>query len=84
MVKHFGEPLVLTTDKAPALLCVFKKLKKHVFYKQTIHCTIKHFNNFIEPDHEHIKRRFVQSYLGFKLFVMFLALKRNRNDLRLI
>ncbi|PET49841.1 hypothetical protein CN271_31255 [Bacillus cereus] len=28
LVKTFGEPTVLTTDKAPALLCAFKKLHK--------------------------------------------------------
>ncbi|PGT65264.1 IS6 family transposase, partial [Bacillus cereus] len=27
LVKAFGEPTALTTDKAPALLCAFKKLK---------------------------------------------------------
>ncbi|PFK05950.1 IS6 family transposase, partial [Bacillus cereus] len=31
VVKHFGEPSVLTTDKAPALLCAFKKLKNNGF-----------------------------------------------------
>ncbi|WP_229188714.1 IS6 family transposase, partial [Bacillus cereus] len=48
LVKHFGEPMVLTTDKAPALLCAFKKLKEQGFYKRTTHCTVKHLNNFIE------------------------------------
>lgn len=28
LVKAFGELMVLTTDKVPALLCAFKKLKK--------------------------------------------------------
>ena len=31
LVKAFGEPTVLTTDKAPALLCAFTKLKEQVF-----------------------------------------------------
>ncbi|EOO61203.1 hypothetical protein IKE_05933 [Bacillus cereus VD196] len=31
LVKHFGEPTVLTTDKAPALLCALKKLKHNGF-----------------------------------------------------
>ncbi|PGC45981.1 IS6 family transposase [Bacillus toyonensis] len=65
LVKVFGEPTVLTTDKAPALLCVFNKLKEQGFYKRTTHCTIKHLNNLIEQDHRHIKRRFVQS-TGFQ------------------
>lgn len=61
----FGEPTVLTTDKAPALLCAFKKLKEQGFYKHTNHCTIKHFNNLIEQDHRHIKGRFAKS-AGFQ------------------
>ncbi|WP_229188591.1 IS6 family transposase [Bacillus cereus] len=65
LVKHFGEPMVLTTDKAPALLCAFKKLKEQGFYKRTTHCTVKHLNNFIEQDHRHVKRRFAKS-AGFQ------------------
>ncbi|HFJ9287397.1 TPA: DDE-type integrase/transposase/recombinase, partial [Bacillus toyonensis] len=61
LVKAYGEPTVLTTDKAPALLCAFKKLKKNGLYVHTKHCTIKHLNNLIEQDHIHIKRRFVKS-----------------------
>ncbi|PEY99717.1 IS6 family transposase [Bacillus sp. AFS018417] len=61
LVKHFGEPSILTTDQAPALLCAFKKLKKKGLYQHTKHCTIKHFNNLIEQDHRHVKRRFVKS-----------------------
>ncbi|WP_257205690.1 IS6 family transposase, partial [Bacillus cereus] len=61
LVKIFGEPTVLTTDKAPALLCAFKKLRKNGFYKHTMHCTIKHLNNRIEQDHRHVKRRFAKS-----------------------
>ncbi|MED1024441.1 DDE-type integrase/transposase/recombinase, partial [Bacillus mycoides] len=65
LVKHFEEPTVLTTDQATALLCALKKLKKHGFYSHTKHCTIKHFNNLIEQDHRHVKRRFVKS-AGFQ------------------
>ncbi len=32
LVKHFEEPSVLTTDKAPALLCAFKKLQKNILH----------------------------------------------------
>ncbi len=35
LVKHFGEPTVLTTDKALALLCAFNKLRKQGFYPTT-------------------------------------------------
>ncbi|MGG0311849.1 IS6 family transposase [Bacillus mycoides] len=65
LVKQFGEPSVLTTDKAPALLCELKKLQKDDYYTQTKHCTIKHRNNLIEQDHRHVKRRFVKS-VGFQ------------------
>ena len=65
LVKAFGEPTVLTTDKAPALLCALKKLKNNGLYVHTKHCTVKHFNNHIEQDHRHIKRRFVKS-AGFQ------------------
>ncbi|PED40208.1 IS6 family transposase [Bacillus cereus] len=56
---------VLTTDKAPALLCAFKKLKEQGFYKRTTYCTIKHLNNLIEQDHRHVKGRFAKS-AGFQ------------------
>ncbi|MDA1775244.1 IS6 family transposase [Bacillus cereus] len=65
LVKQFGEPSVLTTDKAPALLCAFKKLQKGEYYTDTKHCTVKYLNNFIEQDHRHIKRRVVKS-AGFQ------------------
>lgn len=65
LAKTFGEPPVLTTDKAPALLCALKKLKHKCFYVHTKHCTVKHFNNLIEQDHRHVKRRFAKS-AGFQ------------------
>ncbi|OTX91870.1 IS6 family transposase, partial [Bacillus thuringiensis serovar chanpaisis] len=42
LVTTFGEPVVLTTDKAPALLCACKKLKEEGLYKHTNHCTVKY------------------------------------------
>ncbi|MCU5408990.1 IS6 family transposase [Bacillus cereus] len=65
LVKDFGEPTVLTTDKAPALLCALKKLKYNGLYVHTKHCTVKHLNNLIEQDHRHSKRRLVKS-AGFQ------------------
>ncbi|WOA60542.1 IS6 family transposase [Bacillus mycoides] len=65
LVKAFGEPTVLTTDKARALLCAFNKLKEQGFYRRTTHCTVKHLNNLIEQDHRHVKRRFAKS-TGFQ------------------
>ncbi|EOO24342.1 hypothetical protein IIU_05982 [Bacillus cereus VD133] len=65
LVKTFGESTVLTTDKAPALLCAFKKLRENDFYKHTTYCTVKHLNNLIHQDHRHVKRRFAKS-AGFQ------------------
>lgn len=65
LVRTFGEPTVLTTDKAPSLASAFKKLKEIGLYKNTFHRTIKHLNNIIEQDHRHVKRRFSRS-LGFQ------------------
>ncbi|PHD59072.1 IS6 family transposase [Bacillus toyonensis] len=69
LFKAFGEPTVLTTDKAPALFCAFKKLQKNNYYKHTKHCTIKHQNNLIEQDHRHVKRRFAKS-AGFQTVLL--------------
>jgi putative transposase len=65
LVKAFGEPAVLTTDKVPALLYAFKKLREKGIYKHASHCTVKHRNNLIEQDHRHVKRHFAQS-AGFQ------------------
>lgn len=64
LINTFGEPTVLTVDKAPALLCTFEKLQNNAFYTYTRHCPVKHLNNLIERDHRHIKRRFAKS-VGF-------------------
>ncbi|WP_255255556.1 IS6 family transposase [Bacillus cereus] len=61
LVKVFGEPTVLTTDKAPTLLCAFKKLQKDDFYTHTKQCTVKHLNNLIEQGHRHVKWRCAKS-----------------------
>ncbi|GLV67118.1 hypothetical protein Bmyc01_57870 [Bacillus mycoides] len=61
LVKMFGEPTVLTTDKAPALLCAFKKLREKGFCKHTTHCTIKYLNNLIAQDHRQVKHCFAIS-----------------------
>ncbi|PGT57772.1 IS6 family transposase, partial [Bacillus cereus] len=68
LVKHFGEPSVLTTDKAPALLCAFKKLQKDDYYIHTKHRTVKHLNNLIEQDHRHVKRSLQQSNFVFSTY----------------
>ncbi|OUB06951.1 hypothetical protein BK708_39535 [Bacillus thuringiensis serovar yunnanensis] len=65
LVQAFGEPKILTTDKTPILLYALKKLKHNGFYVDTKHCTVKHFNNLIEQDHRHIKRRFAK-FTGFQ------------------
>ncbi|PET34092.1 DDE-type integrase/transposase/recombinase, partial [Bacillus cereus] len=58
-------PAVLTTDKAPALLCAFEKLGNNGLYVRTKHYTVEHQNNLIEQDHRHVKRRFAKS-AGFQ------------------
>ncbi|MDM5153341.1 IS6 family transposase [Bacillus sp. DX1.1] len=65
LVRTYGEPTVLTTDKAPSLNCALKKLQRIDFYKNTFHRTTKYLNNLIEQDHRHVKRRFARS-LGFQ------------------
>ncbi|HFK1812623.1 TPA: DDE-type integrase/transposase/recombinase, partial [Bacillus cereus] len=67
LVKTFEEPIVLTIDKAPALLWALKKLKHKGLYMHMKHCTVKYFNNFIEQNHRHIKRHFIKS-AGFQAF----------------
>ncbi|PGX90088.1 IS6 family transposase, partial [Bacillus cereus] len=64
LVRTFGEPTVLTTDKASSLASAFKKLKEIGLYKNTFHRTIKYLNNIIEQDHRHVKRR--SRSLGFQ------------------
>lgn len=61
LVKHFGEPTVLTIGKAPTLQCTFNKIKKQGFYQNTIHYIIKHLNYFIEQGHRHVKRYVLKS-----------------------
>ncbi|WP_423243085.1 IS6 family transposase [Bacillus cereus] len=61
----FMKRLVLTTDKAPSLICVFKKLQRINFYKNTFHRTIKYLHNLIEQDYRQVQRRFAHS-LGFQ------------------
>lgn len=65
-MERLVKPSVLTTGKAPALLCAFKKLQKDDYYTQTKHCTIKHRNNLIEQDHRRL--------------TCFSYHQRNRND----
>lgn len=60
VVKAFGKPTILSTEKAPALLCSFNKLKEQGYYKCTIHCTIKLLNNLIKQGHIHINRYLVK------------------------
>ena len=57
----------ITAKRLLPYFCAFKKLKHNelfmCLYKK--HCTVKHFNNLIEQDHRHIKRRFAKS-VGFQ------------------
>ncbi len=51
LIKKFGEPRVLVTDKAPSLTCAFRQLKSDGFFKSTIRRTSKYLNNIIKQDH---------------------------------
>ncbi len=57
LVKQFGEPRALVTDKAPSLSCAFKQLKSEGYFTSTTHRTSKYMNNIIEQDHRPIKKR---------------------------
>lgn len=57
LIKQFGEPRVLTTDKAPSLSCAFNQLKSETLFVSTTHRTSKYLNNIIEQDHRPIKKR---------------------------
>ncbi len=49
---------ILTTGKAPVLLCAFNKSKEQGFYLNTTHCTIRHLNSLIKQNHRHVKSSF--------------------------
>lgn len=57
LIKRFGEPRVLVTDKAPSLYCAFNRLQSDGMFVHTIHRTSKYLNNIIEQDHRPIKKR---------------------------
>jgi len=57
LLKQFGEPRVVVTDKAPSIIAAFTKLQKQGKYKKTEHRRIKYLNNLIEQDHRKIKMR---------------------------
>lgn len=57
LIKQFGEPRTLVTDKAPSLTCAFNKLKSEGLFSTTDHRTNKYLNNIIEQDHLTIKKR---------------------------
>lgn len=57
LIKQFGEPRVLVTDKAPSLRSAFNQLKSEGEFTYTSHRTSKYLNNIIEQDHRSIKKR---------------------------
>lgn len=57
LYKHFGEPKVIVTYKAPSIGSAFRKLQMNGFYTKTEHRTKKYLNNLIEQDHIPVKRR---------------------------
>ncbi|OTW90204.1 hypothetical protein BK702_09915 [Bacillus thuringiensis serovar cameroun] len=59
LIKHFEDPSVLTPDKAPVLLCTFKKYRKTLIIPIP-NCIIKHHNNLIEQNHRYVKHQFLK------------------------
>lgn len=57
LLKQFGNPRVIVTDKAPSLTCALKQLKSKGLLVSIIHRTSKYLNNIIEQDHRPIKKR---------------------------
>ncbi|MBO0477840.1 IS6 family transposase, partial [Vagococcus sp. DIV0080] len=57
LIKQFGEPRVLVTDKAPSLSSAFNQLKLEGKFTNTTHRTSKYLNNIVEQDHRPIKKR---------------------------
>lgn len=57
LIKQFGEPKVLVTDKAPSLSSAFNQLHSEGLFSKTEHRTNKYLNNIIEQDHRSIKKR---------------------------
>lgn len=57
LIKQFGEPKVLVTDKAPSLSSAFNQLHSEGLFSKTEHRTNKYLNNIIEQNHRFIKKR---------------------------
>ncbi|SLM86968.1 Mobile element protein [Vagococcus fluvialis bH819] len=57
LIKQFGEPRVMVTDKAPSLSCAFNRLKFEHLFTKTEHRMSKYLNNIIEQDHRPVKKR---------------------------
>lgn len=57
LIKQFGEPRVLVTDKALSLSSAFNRLQSEGLFSKTEHRTSKYLNNITEQDHRPIKKR---------------------------
>lgn len=66
IVKQFGEPRVLVTDKAPSFSCAFKQLKSEGDFTSTNHRTSKYLNNIIEQDYRQSRKDI--NYFGPPLY----------------
>lgn len=62
LIKQYGEPRALVSDKNPAIICAVKKLrKKKKLLKKTDYRKVKYLNTIIEQDHRQVKKRFPKS-----------------------
>lgn len=48
LIKQFGEPRAIVTDKALSSSCAFNRLKSENLFAKTEHRTRKYLNNIIE------------------------------------
>ncbi|CRH18981.1 IS6 family transposase [Carnobacterium maltaromaticum] len=65
LIRRYGEPRALVTDKCAATIAAVNKLKNEGFLKSVDYRLSKYLNNVIEQDHRQIKKRFSKS-LGFQ------------------
>ncbi|OLZ39035.1 hypothetical protein BVV32_01760 [Staphylococcus aureus] len=61
LIKQFGKPQEVITDKAPSTKVAMAKVIKAFKLKPDCHCTSKYLNNFIEHNFSHI---FVRDFIN--------------------
>ena len=62
IIRRYGEPRALVTDKYVAMIPAVNKLKSESFLESADYRLSKYLNNAIEQDHRQIKKRFSKSF----------------------